>query len=80
MFNTNKVILNDVEEILTTSSTPEEDLFSYLTHRQHLDNISENNIKNFIKVIVERYKIDDNIFDDTILTTLDNIIRRFSEC
>lgn len=72
MFNTNKVILNDVEEILTTSSTPEEDLFSYLAHEHSLN---KTDIRNLIRVIIERYKTDANIYDDTILTTLDNIIR-----
>lgn len=72
MFNTNKVILNDVEDILATSSTPEEDLFYYFTHEHSLD---ETNIKNLIRVIIERYKTDENIYDDTILTTLDNIMR-----
>ena len=72
MFNTNKVILNDVEEILTTSSTPEEDLFYYLTHEHSLD---KTDIRNLIGVIIEKYKIDENIYDDTILTTLDNIMR-----
>lgn len=77
MFNTNKVILNDVEEILTTSLTPEKDLFCYLTHGHSLN---KTDIRNLIRVIIERYKTDANIYDDTILTTLDNIICLLSTC
>ena len=74
MFNLNKVILIDVEDILATSLTPEEDLLYYLTHEHHLQTNDKDDIDNQLRVIVDSYRRSCDIYDDNILITLDRLL------
>ena len=74
MFNLNKAILIDVEDILATSLTPEEDLLYYLTHEHHIQYNNKDTINDLIRVIVDSYRRSCDIYDDNILTTLDRLL------